>query len=148
MRRGPKPAKSKEAKPPVARKSPKADGERVRDLEKRLAEALEQQTATAEILGIISRSPADAQPVFDAIAVNALGLCDATRAVILRYDGALVHLAAHHNVDPEVVDQLERRFPEAPNRHHPTGRAILDRAVVHVPDLSADFGLRARSTRS
>jgi two-component system, NtrC family, sensor kinase len=145
MRRGPRPAKSKvEAKPPVARKSPKDDGTRVRDLEKRLAEALgrekegqEQQAATAEILRVISSSPADAQPVFDAIAVNALGLCDATRAVILRYDGALVHLAAHHNVDPEVVDQLERRFPAAPNRHHPTGRAILDRAVVHVPDLQA-----------
>jgi hypothetical protein len=48
MRRGPRPAKSKEAKPPAARKSPKDDGARVRDLEKRLAEALEQQTANRQ----------------------------------------------------------------------------------------------------
>jgi two-component system, NtrC family, sensor kinase len=111
-------------------------GERKR-LEKALADSLEQQTATAEILRVISSSPADAQPVFDAIAVNALRLCDAGGAVVVRYDGALLHLAAHHNVNPEAVDRLERQYPLAPEHNLPMGRAVLDGAVVHVPDLQA-----------
>ncbi len=145
MRRGAKPSKARvESKLPVAPKSRKNEGSRVRDLEKRLAEALkreaealEQQTATAEILGVISSSPADAQPVFDAIAVNALRLCDAGGAVVVRYDGALLHVAAHHNVNPEAVDRLERQYPLAPEHNLPMGRAVLDGAVVHVPDLQA-----------
>ena len=145
MRRGAKPAKAKvEAKPSIARKARKSEGSRVHDLEKRLAEALkreaealDQQTATAEILGVISSSPADAQPVFDAIAVNALRLCDAGGAVVVRYDGALLHVAAHHNVNPEAVDRLERQYPLAPEHNLPMGRAVLDGAVVHVPDLQA-----------
>ena len=128
MGRGPKPAKSKAAKPPVARKWPKDASAKVRDLEKRLA-------ATAEILRLISSSPADAQPVFDAIAVNALRLCDAKGAVVVRYDGTLLHVAAHHNVNPDAVEHLQRQFPRAPDRRLPLGRAVLDGAVVHVPDL-------------
>jgi GAF domain-containing protein len=152
MRRGAKPVKAKgEAKLPVARKSRKNEGSRAHDLEKRLAEALqreeqalkreaealEQQTATAEILRVISSSPADAQPVFDAIAINALRLCDAEGVVVARYDGKLLHVAAHHNVNRETVDRLKRQYPQAPDRHIPLGRAVLDGAVVHVPDLQA-----------
>src|SRR5512132_414200 len=143
MRRRAKPAKAKvEAKPPSARKSRKKDGSRDGALEKSLAEALEreaealdQQTATSEILGIISRSPADAQPVFDAIAVNALRLCDAKGAVVVRYDGEHLHVVAHHNVNPEAVERLKRQYPTAPDRHVPMGRAVLDGAVVQVADL-------------
>jgi len=144
MRRGPKPAKSKEAKPPAARKSLKNDGANVRDLEQRLAEAMrdkaeaqEQQAATAEILRVISASPADAAPVFDAIAVTALRLCDAESVVVMRYDGTLLRVAALHNVKREAVDRIERQYPRAPSRDLPSGRAILDGVVVHVPDLQA-----------
>src|SRR5208337_3742667 len=57
-----------------------------------LAEAREQQTATSEILRVISSSPTDVQPVFDAIAANALRLCGAKWSVVVRYDGKLMEL--------------------------------------------------------
>src|SRR5215813_9729506 len=101
MSRGPKPAKSKEAKPPGARNSPKDDG---RVLESRLAEALrdkaegqEQQTATAEILCVISQSLTDVQPVFDMIAANAVRLCDGYFSAVYISDGERVHVRATHN---------------------------------------------------
>jgi GAF domain-containing protein/anti-sigma regulatory factor (Ser/Thr protein kinase) len=112
-------------------------GAEIEALRRSLGESLEQQTATADILGIISRSPADAQPVFDAIAVNAISLCDAQGAVVVRYDGELLHLVAQHNVNPEAVDRLKRLYPVVPGRHNPMGRAVLDRVVVQVPNLQA-----------
>src|SRR5215470_1297097 len=100
-----------------------------------LSDVLEQQAATAEILGIISNSPTDAQPVFDAIAVNALRLCDARGAVVMRYDGALLHLVAHHNLNPEAAERTKQRYPVIADRRLPIGRAVLDAAVVQVMDL-------------
>ena len=66
-----------------------------------LTEALEQQTATAEVLEVISSSPTDVQPVFDAIAERAAKLCDAKIAGVARFDGELVHLVAFHGASPE-----------------------------------------------
>src|SRR5215470_646874 len=160
MGRGPKPAKSKEAKPPIARQSPK-DGARVRDLEARLAETLrdkaeaqEQQAATAEILRVINSSPTDVQPVFDAIAREAVRLCGASYSVVGRYDGELIHLAAYEHVRREGVQAIKKRFPLRPSRGTTTARAILDRAVVHLPDVLEDeeydksiaLGIQNRST--
>src|SRR5215470_13736896 len=95
MPRGPKPAKSKEAKPLGARKSPKGDGARVRDLEKRLAEAQEQQAATAEILRVISSSPTDIKPVLDAVARSAMRLCESYDAMIMLREGEELHFPVH-----------------------------------------------------
>jgi two-component system, NtrC family, sensor kinase len=146
MGRRAKPAKVKaDAKRPRADKTPKEGGAKVRDLEKRLAEArrreaaaLEQQTATSEILRVISSSPGDIQPVFDAIAANAARLCDAVNGLVIRFDGQLLHLAAHHNVDPERLAAVRQAYPRPPSRGALSGRAILTRAVVHVPDVSKD----------
>src|SRR5262245_50737501 len=106
MRRGPKPAKSKEAKPPVARKSPKDDAARISDLEMRLAEALkretearEQQTATAGILRVIGNSPTNVQPVFDAIVNNAVRLLNGFTAVVSTLIDDTLHLAAFTTTD-------------------------------------------------
>ena len=124
------------------------------DANRDLTEALEQQTATAEILRVISSSPTELQPVFDAIAHNAVRLCDATYSVIGRYDGQLLHLVAHDHVRPEGVQAMLQLFPLRPSRATTSSRAILDRAVVHVPDVLEDpdyavpvaLGIQNRST--
>jgi GAF domain-containing protein/CheY-like chemotaxis protein len=103
-----------------------------------LTESLEQQTATSEILRVISSSPTDIQPVFDTIAESAMRLCDAAYGVIARYDGELLHLVAHAQVRAEGVEVLRRIFPMRPNRATTTARAILERTIVHVPDVLAD----------
>jgi GAF domain-containing protein len=107
-----------------------------------LSEALDQQTATSEILRVISSSPTDIQPVFDAIARNAVALCGGIRALVLRFDGTMLHIAGHHNIDPGGVEQIWRAFPRHASRDYPPDQALLDRSVVHVPDLQAatEFG--------
>jgi len=104
-----------------------------------LTEALEQQTATSEILGVISSSPIDTQPVFDTIARNALRLCEGSSAIVSRYDGELMHLAAHAHVTSEGVDHIVRTFPMRPSRTSMHGRAVLEGTVVHVRDVRADL---------
>ena len=146
MGRGVKSTKGKaEATRAPAGTSPKDEGAKVRDLEKRLAEALqreqvlvEQQTATAEILSVISSSPTDVQPVFDTITQNALELCGAASSLLTTFDGELLHLAALANVRPGVADSLRRVYPMRPGRGAAGARAILTRAVVHIPDLRED----------
>ena len=102
-----------------------------------LTEALEQQTATAEILRVISSSPTDLQPVFEAIAQSAARLCEAVNGNVVRFDGRLIHMAAQHGTTPEAVEANRRVFPRPPDRGSVTGRAILTRAVVHV-DVAED----------
>jgi signal transduction histidine kinase/putative methionine-R-sulfoxide reductase with GAF domain len=103
-----------------------------------LSEALEQQTATSAILRAISGSPTDIEPVLDEIAEHAARLCDALFAAVYRFDGALLHLGAHHNYPPAALERSRQFFPAAPTRRFFSGRAILDRAVVHVPDTAQD----------
>src|SRR4030095_11032664 len=90
-----------------------------------VSEALEQQTATSEILRVISRSPTDVQPVFAAIAESALHLCDSLNSVVGRYDGDLLHLAAHAQQTPEAAEALRRAFPMLLRRATRSRRAVL-----------------------
>ncbi len=103
-----------------------------------LTEALDRQTATAEILRVISSSPTDVQPVFDTIARSASRLCGGMYAIVTRFDGELLHLVAQHNPRPGASAPTARLFPRRPGRDTSTGRAVLERAVVHVPDLEKD----------
>jgi signal transduction histidine kinase len=103
-----------------------------------LAEARAQQAATSEILRVISRAPTDVQPTFNAIAASATRLCDALNALVIRFDGQLMHLAAHHNVSPDRLDVLERIYPMPTSRGSVAGRSILSRVAVHVADITHD----------
>jgi GAF domain-containing protein/anti-sigma regulatory factor (Ser/Thr protein kinase) len=103
-----------------------------------LTEALEQQTATSEILRVLSRSPTDAQPVFDAIAAAALKLCDATSTNVFTFDGELLHVAAQVMANAEAAEAVRRLFPRPPDRAAAPGRAVLTRSVVAIHDVLAD----------
>jgi len=103
-----------------------------------VTETLEQQTATSEILRVISSSPTDVQPVFETITESAVQLSGALFGSVYRFDGELIHLVAHHNYPSAALEFSQRTFPMAPSRQVFTGRAILERAVVHVPDVSQD----------
>jgi two-component system NtrC family sensor kinase len=111
---------------------------KVARLSRELREALEQQTATSEILGVISRSPTDVQPVLDTIVRAAVALCDSYDAVILLRDGEYLRIAAHHG--PMTLDFAGERI----GRDWVAGRTVVDRMPIHVHDLPAagdDFPL-------
>jgi GAF domain-containing protein len=103
-----------------------------------VTEALEQQTATAEILRVISQSPTDVQPVFDTISSSASRLCGGIAAIVTRFDGEMIHLVAHHNPRLGVEPVTARLYPRRPGRDTSVARAILECSIVHIPDAEKD----------
>jgi len=103
-----------------------------------VSEALEQQTATSEILRVISSSPTDVQPVFDTIIRSAATLCSATFGNVQRFDGEFMHLVAHYSHSPEWLASMQQLYPRRPDRTQSASRAVLSRGVVHVPDVLED----------
>ncbi|MGZ5127785.1 MAG: GAF domain-containing protein, partial [Burkholderiales bacterium] len=102
-----------------------------------LRETLQQQTATADVLKVISRSAFELQPVFDTVVENAVRLCEAERAFLFQFDGELLRYAASYNVSTELREFVNRN-PIAPGRHSISARAALNRRTVHVLDVQAD----------
>jgi two-component system, NtrC family, sensor kinase len=104
-----------------------------------VTEALEQQTATSEILRVISSSPTDLQPVFSTIVENAARLCDARFTALFRFDGELITVAVQHGSTPEELAVTRAVFPAPATRGTAAGRAILERGVVHIHDIRTDL---------
>ena len=112
-----------------------AEQQRTREL----TELLEQQTATAEVLRVISSSPGDLEPVFAAMLKNAVRICDATFGNIYRWDGDALHIVAAHNTPPAFAE-VRRRSPNRPSLKAPVGRMVATKTVIHVTDFAADQG--------
>jgi signal transduction histidine kinase len=102
-----------------------------------LRESLQQQTATADVLKVISRSAFDLGPVFETVLENAVRLCGADRGFLFRFDGELLRMAASYNASRELTEWVHRN-PIAPGRYSVSARAALERRTVQVPDVQAD----------
>jgi GAF domain-containing protein len=105
-------------------------------------EALEQQTATAEVLQVINSSPGDLAPVFDAMLDKAIRLCGATYGHLFTYDGERFHLCAARS-DTRYIEWARRAGPVQPDPSTPLGRLIRGERIVHVADIREDEGYQA-----
>jgi GAF domain-containing protein len=106
-------------------------------------ERIQHQSATVDVLKVMSASPGDPQPVFDLIVERARDLCDGYGVTVYEFDGTLIHWRAATGVsdDPAARQALEAMYPMAPTREWPAGRAILDRRIIRIDDLEAEPGL-------
>jgi GAF domain-containing protein/HAMP domain-containing protein len=102
-----------------------------------LTESLEQQTATSEVLQVISSSPGDLKPVFAAMLENAVRICDSKFGNIYRWDSEFLHLLAAHNSPPALVEHRQQT-PYRPHPNAPMGRMVATKRLVHVADAAAE----------
>src|SRR6516165_2347187 len=112
-----------------------------RGLDERTAErdeALEQQTATSEVLQVINSSPGDLAPVFETMLLEAIRLCDAAFGHLRTYDGEGFPLAAVHG-KPDLVELHQQRFRHfVPGPHNPISRLVRGERLIHIADAAAD----------
>jgi len=109
-----------------------------------LAEALRYQTATSEVLNVISRSPTDTRPVFEIIGERASELCDAQFSVVTRYDGNLLHLACIQGSNSDAMELIRGIYPVSIDGGTLSARAVRERRVIHCSDVLSDPSYTAR----
>src|SRR5205809_5176465 len=117
--------------------------ERNRDL----TEALEQQTATGEVLRVIASSPTELQPVLDTLIANAVKLSGATKGHVRQVDGEFYRVVAHYNESAELIDALNQ-LPQRPRPESMSTRAMLEKKPVHILDAQAEPNYRAPRTQA
>ncbi len=108
-----------------------------------LSESLDQQTAASEVLKVISSSPGELEPVFQAMLENATRICDAKFGHIYRWDGDSLRLVASHNTPPAFAE-LRMSSPFRPSPETPTGRMVATKSVTQVADLAGERGYAER----
>ena len=118
---------------PTRRSSPS----RTRGCSDELRESLQQQTATADVLKVISRSTFDLQTVLQTLVKSAARLCDADKTIITRQKNGVFYRAEAYGFSPEFMDYV-RNIPIQPERGSGFGRALLEGRAVHIPDVKAD----------
>ena len=117
-----------------------AEQQRTRELRQRtddLTESLEQQTATSNVLEVISRSAFDLNAVFETVVESSARLCGADRAMIHRFDGEMLRIASAFNASREERKWMEQN-PIRPGQHGGMARAALERRTIYNPDVQAD----------
>jgi signal transduction histidine kinase len=114
--------------------------QKVEERTRELTEALEQQTATAEILRVISSSPNDLRPVFDSILANATRLCEAHLGMLFMYDGDAFTAVATQGADPGVIEHYRQPFRAGPTTVF--GRMLAEKRSIHIPDLKDEEAYR------
>ncbi len=102
-----------------------------------LSESLQQQTATADVLSVMSRSKFDLDPILQSVVDTAARLCRAEKAVIFRLDQGVYRFAAGYSLDPRYIE-LEKATPISPGSETAVGRAAMNRAVVRIDDALTD----------
>jgi hypothetical protein len=112
-----------------------------------LRESLEEQTATSDVLKVISSSPGDLEPVFDAMLAKAARICDASFGNIFRSEGDVLHLVGTHNTPPALAE-ARRRSPVRPDPDDTFGRMLASKTVAHITDLAAEEDYRETASRS
>jgi signal transduction histidine kinase/DNA-binding FrmR family transcriptional regulator len=111
--------------------------ERIALLTRERDEALQRLTATADVLKVISASPGELNPVFEAMLENAMRICEAKFGHLLLYDGESFHAAHLYNV-PRVYREIWERGPIRPSPNTGLGRLASTKQVIHIPDIKAD----------